>query len=131
MSKRIAIHVTSGFLLQAIVADGGCRSQRLFHVTRFDNILHLLSVVKHAPSKKVCLQFQPNGCLVCCNLIPPTTHRFDLVGETENIYCGGDFCKQTLQLLACMRFIFYDHPSGYDRVRMAMQWKSENQDSEP
>ena len=26
------------------------------------------------------------------------------------------------------RFIFYDHPSGYDRVRMAMQWKSENQD---
>ena len=24
------------------------------------------------------------------------------------------------------RFIFYDHPSGYDRVRMAMQWKSEN-----
>jgi STE24 endopeptidase len=29
------------------------------------------------------------------------------------------------------RFIFYDHPSGYDRVHMAMQWKSENQDSEP
>jgi len=29
------------------------------------------------------------------------------------------------------RFIFYDHPSGYDRVHMSMQWKSENQDSEP
>jgi len=28
------------------------------------------------------------------------------------------------------RFIFYDHPSGYDRVHMSMQWKSENQDSE-
>jgi STE24 endopeptidase len=29
------------------------------------------------------------------------------------------------------RFIFYDHPSGHDRVYMAMLWKSENQDSEP
>ena len=29
------------------------------------------------------------------------------------------------------RFVFYDHPSGRDRVHMAMQWKSEHQDSEP
>ncbi len=29
------------------------------------------------------------------------------------------------------RFIFYDHPSGRDRVRMSMLWKSEHQDSEP
>ena len=26
------------------------------------------------------------------------------------------------------RFIFYDHPSGYDRVHMSMVWKSEHQD---
>jgi len=26
------------------------------------------------------------------------------------------------------RFIFYDHPSGYDRVHMSMLWKSEHQD---
>ena len=29
------------------------------------------------------------------------------------------------------RFVFYDHPSGRDRVHMAMLWKSEHQDSEP
>ena len=29
------------------------------------------------------------------------------------------------------RIIFYDHPSGYDRVHMAMTWKAEHQDSEP
>jgi len=29
------------------------------------------------------------------------------------------------------RFMFYDHPSGYDRVHMAMLWKAEHQDSEP
>ena len=29
------------------------------------------------------------------------------------------------------RFIFFDHPSGRDRVHMAMLWKSEHQDSEP
>ena len=28
------------------------------------------------------------------------------------------------------RFIFYDHPSGYDRVYMAMLWKSHHQESE-
>ena len=26
------------------------------------------------------------------------------------------------------RFIFHDHPTGYDRVYMAMLWKSENMD---
>jgi STE24 endopeptidase len=29
------------------------------------------------------------------------------------------------------RFIFYDHPSGHDRVYMSMLWKSQHQDSEP
>jgi STE24 endopeptidase len=29
------------------------------------------------------------------------------------------------------RFVFYDHPSGRDRVTMAMLWKSVHQDSEP
>jgi STE24 endopeptidase len=29
------------------------------------------------------------------------------------------------------RFILYDHPSGRDRVRMAMLWKAEHQESEP
>ena len=29
------------------------------------------------------------------------------------------------------RFVFFDHPSGRDRVHMAMLWKSEHQDSEP
>ncbi|MBT8102916.1 MAG: M48 family metallopeptidase [Gammaproteobacteria bacterium] len=29
------------------------------------------------------------------------------------------------------RIVFYDHPSGYDRVRMAMLWKAEHPDSEP
>jgi STE24 endopeptidase len=29
------------------------------------------------------------------------------------------------------RVIFYDHPSGRDRVYMSMLWKSEHQDSEP
>ena len=29
------------------------------------------------------------------------------------------------------RFVLYDHPSGRDRVHMAMLWKSEHQDSEP
>ena len=29
------------------------------------------------------------------------------------------------------RFVFYDHPSGYDRVHMSMLWKAEHQDSEP
>ena len=24
------------------------------------------------------------------------------------------------------RFVFYDHPSGYDRVHAAMQWKAEH-----
>lgn len=28
------------------------------------------------------------------------------------------------------RFVFYDHPSGYDRVYMAMLWKSEHLDNE-
>ncbi|MEE8463391.1 MAG: M48 family metallopeptidase [Gammaproteobacteria bacterium] len=28
-------------------------------------------------------------------------------------------------------FLFYDHPSGRNRVHMAMQWKAEHQDSEP
>jgi hypothetical protein len=32
---------------------------------------------------------------------------------------------------ALERFVFYDHPSGYDRVHMAMLWKAEHQDSEP
>jgi len=32
---------------------------------------------------------------------------------------------------ALERFIFYDHPSGRDRVYMSMLWKSEHQDSEP
>ncbi len=29
------------------------------------------------------------------------------------------------------RFLFYNHPSGHDRVYMAMLWKSEHQESEP
>ena len=29
------------------------------------------------------------------------------------------------------RFVFYDHPSGRDRVHMAMLWKSVHQESEP
>ncbi|MCH8931254.1 MAG: hypothetical protein IIA98_10130 [Proteobacteria bacterium] len=28
-------------------------------------------------------------------------------------------------------FLFYDHPSGRNRVHMAMQWKAEHQDFEP
>ncbi len=32
---------------------------------------------------------------------------------------------------ALERFIFYDHPSGRDRVHMSMLWKSEHQESEP
>jgi len=32
---------------------------------------------------------------------------------------------------ALERFIFYDHPSGRDRVYMSMLWKSEHQESEP
>jgi STE24 endopeptidase len=32
---------------------------------------------------------------------------------------------------ALERFIFYDHPSGRDRVHMSMLWKSEHQQSEP
>lgn len=26
-------------------------------------------------------------------------------------------------------FLFYDHPSGYDRVQRSMQWLKENQDN--
>jgi len=32
---------------------------------------------------------------------------------------------------ALERFLFYDHPSGRDRVYMSMLWKSEHPDSEP
>jgi STE24 endopeptidase len=28
-------------------------------------------------------------------------------------------------------FVFYDHPSGYDRVRRSMIWLKENQNATP
>jgi STE24 endopeptidase len=30
---------------------------------------------------------------------------------------------------AIEEFVFYDHPSGYERVRRAMTWLKENQDT--
>ena len=79
-------------------------------------------------------------------IMTPITNSIIRVVETEadnyGINVSGQpdgFARAAIRLSeyrkispgALERFMFYDHPSGYDRVHMAMLWKAEHQDSEP
>lgn len=79
-------------------------------------------------------------------IMTPITNSIIRVAETEadnygvNVSGQPDgFARSAMRLSeyrkispgALERFILYDHPSGYDRVHMAMLWKAEHQDAEP
>src|SRR5688572_12573203 len=61
MREALRHHVTLRLLLQAVVADGGGRAQRLVDVARLQDLPHALGVVRPESGIAIRLQLLLNG----------------------------------------------------------------------
>lgn len=85
MRERIRHDLARGLLLQAVVADGRRRVQRLLRVARFEDAPHPFRVMRPDAGEKVGLEIEPHRQAVGLRLAQPDALAVDLVGDAEEI----------------------------------------------
>jgi len=71
--------------LDAIVADGACRVQRLVDVSRLDDVLAFLRVIAPHAGEAIGLQLYANLQGILLDLAHALPHRLDLVHDAEQL----------------------------------------------
>lgn len=60
MSECVRNNISLRLLLKPVIADGTCRIQRLFNVTRLKDLLRFVGMIGPDPGKKIRLQLKTN-----------------------------------------------------------------------